>query len=114
MRISDWSSDVCSSDLVVRPHQRFAVDILLQQPLAHHQPQRTARAAIGLVGGLVDDMAQVVEAAGARRTPGGEPVLAALSALARKSVVAGTRVSVRVDLGVRRSMKKKNNKQKST
>src|SRR3546814_18435714 len=56
MRISDWSSDVCSSDLA-------------------------ARAAIGFVGGLVDDVAQVVEAAGVRRTAGGEPVLAALPAL---------------------------------
>src|SRR3546814_1687749 len=56
MRISDWSSDVCSSDLA-------------------------ARAAIGFVGGLVDDVAQVVEAAGVRRTAGGEPILAALPAL---------------------------------
>src|SRR3546814_7025468 len=87
MRISDWSSDVCSSDLqyaallgaaddaLVRPHQCLAVDIFLEKPLAHHQPERLARAAIGFVGGLVDDVPEVVEAAGVRGAARGEPIL---------------------------------------
>ena len=56
---------------VVRPQQRLAVDILLEQPLAHHQAEIAAGVAIRLVGALVDDVAQVVEparaCAGARR-----------------------------------------------
>ena len=36
---------------------------------------------VGLVGALVDDVAKVVEPAGVRRAPGGEPRLAALPAL---------------------------------
>jgi hypothetical protein len=48
----------------VRPEQRLAVDVFLQQALAHHQAEVAARAAPGLVGLLVDDVAQVVEAAG--------------------------------------------------
>src|SRR5690606_38177266 len=70
-------------DALVRPHQRLAVDILLEQPLAHHQPQRLARAAIGLVGGFVDDVAKIVETAGVRGAARGEPILAALPALPR-------------------------------
>src|SRR3546814_1911330 len=40
LRISDWSSDVCSSDLRVEPHPRIfarrqAVALLLADPLQH-------------------------------------------------------------------------------
>ena len=66
---------------LVRPHQRLAVDILLQQALAHHQAEILARAPPGRVGGLVDDVAQVVEAAGRRRLAGLQPFLARLAAL---------------------------------
>ncbi len=48
---------------LVRPQQRLAVDVLLQQPLAQHQAEVLARAPPGRVGRLVDDVAQVVEAA---------------------------------------------------
>src|SRR5690606_4758548 len=68
-------------DPAMGPNQRLAVNIFLEQSLAHHQPERFARTAIGFVSRLVDDMPEVVEAARMRRTPGGEPVLAALSAL---------------------------------
>ena len=49
---------------LVRPVERLAVDVLLEQALAHHQAEILARAAPGRVGGLVDDVAQIVEAAG--------------------------------------------------
>ena len=65
----------------VRPGQRLAVDVLLEQPLAHHQRQRALGPAPGRVRRLVDDVAQVVEAAGGGRLAGGEPGLACLAAL---------------------------------
>src|SRR3546814_9087760 len=67
----------------MRPEQRLAVDILLEQPLAHHQAQILARPAPGFVGLLVDDVAQVVQTPRHGRTPGGQPVLPALPALPR-------------------------------
>ena len=65
----------------MRPEQGLAVDILLQEALAHHQAEVAAGAAVGLVGALVDDVAEVVEAAGAGGAAGGQPRLAALPAL---------------------------------
>src|SRR5690606_14509729 len=60
---------------VVRPDQRLAVDVLLEQPLAHHQAEALARAAHRLVGLLVDDVAQVVEPPGLARLARLEPLL---------------------------------------
>src|SRR3546814_20586915 len=48
----------------VRPQQRLAVDVLLQDALAQHQAEVLAGAPPGRVGGLVDDVAQVVEEIG--------------------------------------------------
>src|SRR3546814_18939270 len=92
MRISDWSSDVCSSDLLARP--RAAVDDHLARlygvDLLHPGESRRA------------DLLYVP-------APGGGG-----SALDRgrdrKSVVKGKSVSVRVDLGGRRIIKKNTNK----
>src|SRR3546814_16594189 len=90
MRISDWSSDVCSSDLVIAD-------------------QAARRAAEG-----------DARLAAARRTHIGEVGLADLHLFDhrarmfvvdvedRKSVVSGKSVSVRVDLGGRRIIKKNN------
>src|SRR3546814_8566353 len=69
MRISDWSSDVCSSDLLEHP---------------------------------VPDPALC---------PAAEAPVHILPVADRKSVVSGKSVSVRVDLGGRRIIKKKNNQQ---
>ncbi len=52
---------------LVGPVQRLAVDVLLEQALAHHQAEIAPRAPPRRVGGLVDDVAQVVEAAGIAR-----------------------------------------------
>src|SRR3546814_17761053 len=85
MRISDWSSDVCSSDLGAGV---------------------PAAAAVG--GGLrhVDRARLLDVAARAGRTgAGGRPVPGVGGD--RKSVVLGKSVSVRVDLGCRRIIKKK-------
>src|SRR5450759_4640039 len=65
----------------MRPVDRLAVDVLLEQALAHHQPEILARASPGRSGRLVDDVAQVVEPARIGRLAGGEPLLARLPAL---------------------------------
>src|SRR3546814_16307529 len=85
MRISDWSSDVCSSDLVGGGQiDARAADVpLLRSDGRPHHDRWT--------GHRTGDTGVV-----ARR--GGD----------RKSVVEGKSVSVRVDLGGRRIIKKKN------
>src|SRR3546814_12188179 len=86
MRISDWSSDVCSSDLASVPARRGgrALD---------HGRVRLRRAGRRLRDRLEPDAA---EEEPRRRGD-------------RKSVVSGKSVSVRVDLGGRRIIKKKTN-----
>src|SRR3546814_15860147 len=108
MRISDWSSDVCSSDLFVLP-DRFGMDIGF----------------VGQVHQIVDDEAMIAGEREmlARLRPLGacEPrqvgklrgvrrLFADPDPEDRKSDVEGKSVSVRVDLGGRRIIKKKKTK----
>src|SRR3546814_16608177 len=95
MRISDWSSDVCSSDLSVgRDTFIGSLDSLKRRGLM---------VCVGTASGTI---------------PPFDPQILALKgslymtrpALDRKSVVSGVRVSVRVDLGGRRIIKKKRQK----
>src|SRR3546814_11596657 len=97
MRISDWSSDVCSSDLL-------AVAGVLHQP-----PQVTVQVA---------PVVQAGQAVGQRQRQALLVVLAQPLLIPpppdlgdRKSVVEGKSVSVRVDLGGRRIIKKKSVKE---
>src|SRR3546814_11838614 len=107
MRISDWSSDVCSSDLAFG-----AVDAEIRDMWdLEKEAQAAAFDAVqpGAPCESVDAAARrVLERAGLGpdyRLPG----------LDRKSVVSGKSVSVRVDLGGRRIIKKKKrNKHKPT
>src|SRR3546814_11395053 len=91
MRISDWSSDVCSSDLIFemigrqraefrRQHRAFDIAQLLSMELDRHFQR----------GGLFKQAAD----------------LRGRKAKDRKSVVEGKSVSVRVDLGGSRIIKK--------
>src|SRR3546814_20243750 len=109
MRISDWSSDVCSSDLIGklqmrrhirhRPSQGVAIDPAAAQAgtmRAYHIQMRVIANMQHLPGRQLQT-----------RTGGMEDA-------DRKSVVWGKSVSVRVDLGGRRSMKKKTRRQLST
>ena len=66
---------------VMRPDERFAVDIFLQQPFAHHEAEIAPRAPPGAVGLLVDDVPEIVQAARLCGLSVGEPALARLSAL---------------------------------
>ena len=66
---------------LVRPQDRLAVDVLLEQALAQHQAEVAPRAPPGAVGRLVDDVAQIVEPAGVGPLALAQPELAALAAL---------------------------------
>src|SRR3546814_13943890 len=108
MRISEWSSDVCSSDLfdrlgrLLRPGGWLAVMTRFQSddvPFAGWHYRR--------------DPTHVTfyRAAPFRRIPGQRGWHCELD---RKGVVEGTSVSVRVDLGCRRILKKKQKTKKTT
>src|SRR3546814_20534896 len=109
MRISDWSSDVCSSDL--------AEEMARAQAGRSDDPAVAAALAFALK--VVEDRGQVGDADVQRLRDAGygdEQVMEILAHVAlniftnytdRKSVVRGKRVSVRVDLGGRRIIKKK-------
>src|SRR3546814_16092377 len=115
MRISDWSSDVCSSDLqvLVAVNEEAAALITGTQvgsTLLQAGSIRTFAGEQRFVAAVVE-----VEQDGAC-VPGRAPQLAfaVLTQTAvgdrtvdRKSVVSGTSVSVRVDLGASRIYKKK-------
>src|SRR3546814_17474713 len=93
MRISDWSSDVCSSDLAELALAAAQVDVreaprhgmAAQAPEFRHRGQQLA--GVGVLR--------------RREQPVGRRLLD------RKSVVEGKSVAVRVDLGGRRIIKKK-------
>src|SRR3546814_11651742 len=92
MRISDWSSDVCSSDLLGQGLGRLSGKVFRIGHLGDFNDLSLCGTLAGVEMGLA-----------AARVPhqrGG---------LDRKSVVEGKSVSVRVDLGGRRIIKKKKN-----
>src|SRR3546814_21105315 len=106
MRISDWSSDVCSADLPCRSLGAAPRPGCGAALPAARAPRPADRHLAAAVPRLVGDRAGRC---------GGQPrsIMAALSLLRRrrrpdrKSVVEGKSVSVRVDVGGRRIIKKK-------
>src|SRR3546814_12423313 len=115
MRISDWSSDVCSSDLehgarlhlaIGTDHDAWANRHARDEAGAGTDHRRAAyRAARADVSALADAYFGLDHHTGSDVT-----ALADLRAVGdedRKSVVSGKSVSVRVDLGGRRIIKKK-------
>src|SRR3546814_14074019 len=106
MRISDWSSDVCSSDLA--PVPRTAAPVVSHQPpeLAEVVGQREAVEALiaAAAGGhhlLMSGPPGARQTMIAERLPGILPD--------RQRVVSGKSVSVRVDLGGSRLIQTTNN-----
>src|SRR3546814_15698197 len=102
MRISDWSSDVCSSDLGKQPGSAAAIDRQRLLPLVLHcqgieHPNRHQQ---------TEDMAEQDEKDADMEQHRPPHQLLAPQELDRKSVVSGKSVSVRVDLGGRRIIKK--------
>src|SRR3546814_13354370 len=93
MRISDWSSDVCSSDL---PRLLAAIDQVAEEDAGGMGDARHP----GIVGEGGEQRLQQV----------GATVDTADRADDRKRVVSGKSVSVRVGLGGRRIIKKRKSK----
>src|SRR3546814_14070359 len=114
MRISDWSSDVCSSDL--RRWRRARGRILREDNGQRINQRAWQRSGERIIDGLrVAPGRHHLVAPKPRQMLGqcrlAEPDdLFELAHRDRKRVVEGTSVSVRVDLGGRRSIKKKKNK----
>src|SRR3546814_11310940 len=106
MRISDWSSDVCSSDLKYKQlRERGAFG---RGNMRYHFVSAVSSAAIAAAAMTFATSAFAQDGdAGSMAT--GQP-LALQGAADRKSVVLGKSVSVRVDLGGRRISKKKTEK----
>src|SRR3546814_12135043 len=106
MRISDWSSDVCSSDLSVSMNTlplplTFEIDSM---PPATQMSWRSTMICFAAVAIVIspDEHCRSIDMPG---TVTGRPARSA----DRKSVVEGKSESVLVDLGGRRIITKKNN-----
>src|SRR3546814_15305597 len=114
MRISDWSSDVCSSDLIGRE----PVEVAIADEFAGNDV--TLAAAAMLFGehrrlcNVADVDCRRADIECCARLAGGDIAqhAAVRRRLDRESVGEGKRVSGRVDLGGRRSTKKKKKKKK--
>src|SRR3546814_12026525 len=124
MRISDWSSDVCSSDLLTAGWRARFSHCLLFNPTdarsARYNPllevrrgEHEVRDVQNIADILVDPEGALERRNHWEKTSHSLLVGAILHILHaeeedRKSVVSGKSVSVRVDLGGRRNIKKKN------
>src|SRR3546814_11551458 len=123
MRISDWSSDVCSSDLGVRAGFFRGLDVVDRDAgVVRARAREHEHPAPRLIGAGAHD-AKVFVLRHRRRLAGGaarhqrrrsfgdlpfdEIAKGFLREIDRKSVVEGKSVSVRVDLGGRLIIKKK-------
>src|SRR3546814_12268003 len=99
MRISDWSSDVCSSDL-----SRPAIERIADGPptrSSHGKPPLQSGQFSGSDQATIHGQCDAVRTAYLICAGSGQPKSAD-----RKSVVSGKSVLVRVDLGGRRIIKK--------
>src|SRR3546814_15610347 len=109
MRISDWSSDVCSSDLCGRPARNwwkigFFVMLIMFEAAREWAVAMTYEPPKISSGFYVGRVETLVSATGRwKRTEKGSELVPG----DRKSVVEGKSVSVRVDLGGRRIIKQK-------
>src|SRR3546814_12046834 len=99
MRISDWSSDVCSSDLKNRRSQLRRPRVQIQKLLR----RSIATLATPSMPGRITACRSPASSASTRKR-----FWPSTLEVDRKSVVEGKSVSVRVDLGGRRILKKKN------
>src|SRR3546814_17111291 len=116
MRISDWSSDVCSSDLIILKTQASGATVRLAD-VAKVELGAQSYNVLSRIDGHPGAGLAVSLAPGADALTTAEIVKHAITERAksfpagfeldRKSVVSGKSVSVSVDLGGRRIIKKK-------
>src|SRR3546814_17251533 len=111
MRISDWSSDVCSSDLSIlewsEPIGGWKIIALIPQII---EPYRWTA---GYLNGVINSVIRALEFLSLILTRGSASQFRQLAfRVDRKRVVSGKSVSVRVDLGGRRIIKNKKKKHK--
>src|SRR3546814_20125136 len=111
MRISDWSSDVCSSDLLKLVGAATVVEpdgsgrLLL--PASHRNAAGIEKKAVLLgMGGKFELWSEQAHLAQLRQTIGEDEI-------DRKSVVEGKRLAVRGELGGSRSITKKTQNKKN-
>src|SRR3546814_12968794 len=114
MRISDWSSDLCSSDLSPRTPGRGGTRLYVRRTIAAPQPSAFPYAQVqGSSGDRPSSPLIYKHGVHFRTMP--LQMLAVQSRadcannVDRKSVVSGKSVAVRVDLGGRSIIKKKKN-----
>src|SRR3546814_13645977 len=109
MRISDWSSDVCSSDLICGETSRASMSAISSISSNPSRPSRSTLLTKVMIG-----TERKRQTSNSLRVCGSIPLAASITITAestdRKSVVEGKSVSVRVDLGGRRLINKKKNK----
>src|SRR3546814_19488704 len=105
MRISDWSSDVCSSDLLDQTDADAFIEHFVERLMSRNGPP-LARATLAAVSGVSGEAASAL-ALGPDFNHVTISVRAAGFEIGRASC-KGKSVSVRVDLGGRRIIKKKN------
>src|SRR3546814_13424019 len=106
MRISDWSSDVCSSDLTFFIDQRLSLSV---PGISSAAKAQTSMQKVPHSQGMdyVQASAELNRMSAQYGTHGQEPTPLHFPE-DRKSVVQGKSVSVRVDVGGRRIIKKNN------
>src|SRR3546814_13296786 len=104
MRISDWSSDVCSSDLVAFPEAHQLADDRERQRVCHDRHEIARARSQELIDAVVRDLFDL-------RRHGGHPLGHQIRKygppVARKSDGSGKSVSVRVYQGGGPILKKK-------
>src|SRR3546814_10835627 len=112
MRISDWSSDVCSSDLDGGEDQQPAEDDHKDAPNRSHRSTYTAFDPSHACGLLTGHPGPSMPAK--PLTDHFPPADSRSGTADRQSVVEGKRVSVRVELGGRRLIQKTKPNEKTT
>src|SRR3546814_20878744 len=114
MRISDWSSDVCSSDLPPPPSLSAQPPSVLASQGRRGDGGRIASLPFGRHQRTEDT--ETMSMTLSTNAPGTRPRSAGILGTRgdRTSVAEGKSVSVRVDLGGRRVLKKKKEEKQST
>src|SRR3546814_17223353 len=113
MRISDWSSDVCSSDLI-SPASWFDCDASPLPLKSLPPPMPISLGEKKDSGPVVGGVRPKLESRWVPEALLFDAMVRSTSWIERKSVVEGEGGYVRVDLGGRRIIKKKNKKKKRT